>query len=130
MKTIRHILTAIIFAIAAVAANAGALTERFALRFTNSTTFECIGEHLGFIGSGTINADFAPINPVGAAPYFTLRALGFPPEMFTVLFAVARTVGWVSQWREMMEEPANRIGRPRQLYNGAAKREYVPIEKR
>ena len=57
--------------------NAGALTERFALRFTNSTTFECIGEHLGFIGSGTINADFAPINPVGAAPYFTLRALGW-----------------------------------------------------
>lgn len=57
--------------------NAGALTERFALRFTNSTTFECIGEHVGFIGSGTINADFAPINPVGAAPYFTLRALGW-----------------------------------------------------
>lgn len=57
--------------------NAGALTERFALRFTNSTTFECIGEHVGFIGSGTINADFAPLNPVGNAPYFTLRALGW-----------------------------------------------------
>lgn len=57
--------------------NAGALTERFALRFTNSTTYECIGEHVGFIGSGNINTDFAPINPVGAAPYFTLRALGW-----------------------------------------------------
>ena len=57
--------------------NAGALTERFALRFTNSTTFECIGEHVGFIGTGSINADFAPINPVGNAPYFTLRALGW-----------------------------------------------------
>ena len=57
--------------------NAGALTERFALRFTNSTTFECIGEHVGFIGTGSINTDFAPINPVGAAPYFTLRALGW-----------------------------------------------------
>ncbi|MBS0505807.1 MAG: hypothetical protein JSR53_00330 [Proteobacteria bacterium] len=57
--------------------NAGALTEKFALRFTNSTTFECIGEHVGFIGTGNINTDFAPINPVGAAPYFTLRALGW-----------------------------------------------------
>lgn len=57
--------------------NAGALTERFALRFTNSTTFECIGEHVGFIGMGNINTDFAPVNPVGNAPYFTLRALGW-----------------------------------------------------
>lgn len=59
-----------------------------------------------------------------------LKAMGFPVSMFTVLFAVARTVGWVSQWKEMMEEPANRIGRPRQLYNGAAQRDYVPIDKR
>jgi citrate synthase len=59
-----------------------------------------------------------------------LKAMGFPVSMFTVLFAVARTVGWVSQWKEMMEEPANRIGRPRQLYNGAAKRDYVPLDKR
>ena len=57
--------------------NAGALTERFALRFTNTNTFECIGEHVGFIGTGSINTDFAPTNPVGAAPYFTLRALGW-----------------------------------------------------
>ena len=57
--------------------NAGALTERFALRFTSSTAFECIGEHVGFIGTGNINTDFAPVNPVGNAPYFTLRALGW-----------------------------------------------------
>ncbi len=57
--------------------NAGALTERFALRFTSSTAFECIGEHVGFIGTGSINADFSPINPVGNAPYFTLRAIGW-----------------------------------------------------
>lgn len=57
--------------------NAGALTERFALRFTNSTTFECIGEHVGFIGTGNINTDFAPVNSVGNAPYFTIRALGW-----------------------------------------------------
>lgn len=59
-----------------------------------------------------------------------LKAMGFPVSMFTVLFAVARTVGWVSQWKEMMEEPANRIGRPRQLYTGAAPRDYVMIDKR
>lgn len=57
--------------------NAGALTERFALRFTSSTAFECIGEHVGFIGTGSINTDFAPVNPVGNAPYFTLRAIGW-----------------------------------------------------
>lgn len=59
-----------------------------------------------------------------------LKAMGFPTEMFTVLFAVARTVGWVSQWKEMIEEPSLRIGRPRQLYTGPAARKYVPIEKR
>ena len=59
-----------------------------------------------------------------------LKAMGFPVEMFTVLFAVSRTVGWVSQWKEMMEEPSLRIGRPRQLYTGAASRAYVPIKKR
>ncbi len=57
--------------------NAGALTERFALRFTSSTAFQCIGEHLGVIGTGTINADFSPVNPVSGQPYFTLRALGW-----------------------------------------------------
>ncbi len=49
-----------------------------------------------------------------------LRALGFPMSMFTVLFAVARTVGWIAQWKEMIEDPEQKIGRPRQLYVGAA----------
>jgi citrate synthase len=60
----------------------------------------------------------------------TLRALGFPPEMFTVLFAVARTVGWIAQWKEMIEDPSQKIGRPRQIYTGAAHRDYQPIDKR
>lgn len=59
-----------------------------------------------------------------------LSAMGFPTEMFTVLFAVSRTVGWISQWKEMMEESSLRIGRPRQLYTGAGPRKYVPISKR
>ena len=54
----------------------------------------------------------------------TLRAIGFPVEMFTVLFAVARTVGWIAQWREMIEDPEQRIGRPRQLYVGPSRREF------
>ena len=54
----------------------------------------------------------------------TLRAMGFPVDMFTVLFAVARTVGWVAQWKEMIEDPEQRIGRPRQLYIGPAKRDF------
>ncbi len=60
----------------------------------------------------------------------TLRALGFPAEMFTVLFALARTVGWIAQWKEMVEDPSQRIGRPRQLYTGATVRDYVDISKR
>ncbi|HEY7083588.1 MAG TPA: citrate synthase [Hyphomicrobiaceae bacterium] len=60
----------------------------------------------------------------------TLRAMGFPLSMFTVLFAVARTVGWVAQWKEMIEDPEQKIGRPRQLYIGATERPYVPVEKR
>jgi citrate synthase len=59
-----------------------------------------------------------------------LRALGFPMSMFTVLFAVARTVGWIAQWKEMIEDPEQRIGRPRQLYTGAPRRDYVPMSKR
>lgn len=59
-----------------------------------------------------------------------LKAMGFPVSMFTVLFAVSRTVGWISQWKEMIEEPDLRIGRPRQLYTGAAARPYVDIKKR
>ena len=60
----------------------------------------------------------------------TLKALGFPTDMFTVLFAIARTVGWIAQWKEMIEDPSQRIGRPRQLYTGATKRAYIPIEAR
>jgi len=60
----------------------------------------------------------------------TLKALGFPTEMFTVLFAIARTVGWIAQWKEMIEDPSQRIGRPRQLYTGATERNYVPINQR
>jgi len=60
----------------------------------------------------------------------TLRAMGFPLSMFTVLFAVARTVGWVDQWKEMIEDPEQKIGRPRQLYIGATERPYIPVEKR
>jgi citrate synthase len=60
----------------------------------------------------------------------TLKAIGFPTSMFTVLFAVARTVGWISQWSEMIQEPNYKISRPRQLYDGSPKREYVPISKR
>ena len=53
-----------------------------------------------------------------------LKAMGIPTHMFTVLFAVARTIGWVSQWKEMIEDPAQRIGRPRQIYTGPAQRDY------
>ena len=60
----------------------------------------------------------------------TLKALGFPVAMFTVLFAVARTAGWISQWKEMIEDPGQRIGRPRQLYTGHGTRDYNPISER
>jgi citrate synthase len=56
--------------------------------------------------------------------------MGFPVSMFTVLFAVARTVGWIAQWKEMMEDPEQKIGRPRQLYIGEAKRDVKPIADR
>jgi citrate synthase len=60
----------------------------------------------------------------------TLKAMGFPVSMFTVLFAVARTVGWIAQWKEMIEDPSQKIGRPRQLYTGATTRDYIPISRR
>jgi citrate synthase len=60
----------------------------------------------------------------------TLRALGFPTSMFTVLFALARTVGWIAQWQEMIEDPDQKIGRPRQLYTGQKRRSYTPVEDR
>ena len=59
-----------------------------------------------------------------------LSAMGFPTSMFTALFALARTVGWVAQWNEMISEPGQRIGRPRQLYVGEPRREYVPVSDR
>jgi citrate synthase len=60
----------------------------------------------------------------------TLKALGFPTSMFTVLFALARTVGWIAQWAEMIQDPAQKIGRPRQIYTGPTQRDYVPITAR
>jgi citrate synthase len=60
----------------------------------------------------------------------TLKALGFPNEMFTVLYAIARTAGWIAHWKEMIDDPAQRIRRPRQLYTGATERTYVPTEAR
>jgi citrate synthase len=59
-----------------------------------------------------------------------LSAIGFPTTMFTVLFALARTVGWVAQWNEMISDPAQVIGRPRQLYTGPTERPYVPLDQR
>jgi len=59
-----------------------------------------------------------------------LNAIGFPTEMFTALFALARTVGWVAQWNEMISDPEQKIGRPRQLYVGATQRDYTPVAKR
>ena len=59
-----------------------------------------------------------------------LSAIGFPTSMFTALFALARTVGWVAQWNEMISDPDQKIGRPRQLYTGPTQRDYVPVDKR
>ena len=60
----------------------------------------------------------------------TLKAMGFPTTMFTVLFALARTAGWIAQWKEMIEDPEQRIGRPRQLYKGEVERSYSPLDRR
>src|SRR5476651_2783500 len=60
----------------------------------------------------------------------TLKALGFPTSMFTALFALARTVGWIAQWKEMLDDPHQKIGRPRQVYTGPTARDYVPMAKR
>ncbi|OJU58903.1 MAG: citrate (Si)-synthase [Altererythrobacter sp. 66-12] len=59
-----------------------------------------------------------------------LSAIGFPTTMFTALFALARTVGWVAQWNEMISDPGQKIGRPRQLYTGPTQRDYVPLDQR
>ena len=59
-----------------------------------------------------------------------LRAMGIPVNMFTAIFALARTVGWAAQWNEMMTDPETKIGRPRQLYKGSKRRDFVPIDDR
>ena len=59
-----------------------------------------------------------------------LKAIGFPTSMFTVLFAIGRTVGWISQWKEMIEDPIQKIGRPRQLYKGKKTRKYIAVDTR
>ena len=59
-----------------------------------------------------------------------LDAIGFPTSMFTAIFALSRTVGWIAQWKEMIADPQKKIGRPRQLYNGAPTRDYEPITSR
>ncbi len=59
-----------------------------------------------------------------------LEAMGFPTSMFTPIFALSRTVGWISQWKEMIADPQNKIGRPRQLYIGSPRRDYKPVEQR
>ena len=58
------------------------------------------------------------------------EALGFPSDFFTVLFAIPRTVGWAAQWEEMVLDPEQKIARPRQIYTGFKRRDYVPFEKR
>ena len=58
------------------------------------------------------------------------QAMGFPVDMFPVLFAIPRTVGWLAQWQEMLEDKDQRIARPRQVFTGYDKREYVPVNKR
>jgi citrate synthase len=58
------------------------------------------------------------------------RAMGFPTKMFPVLFAIGRLPGWIAHWKEMIESPKTKIGRPRQIYIGAPERKYVPIEER
>jgi citrate synthase len=58
------------------------------------------------------------------------RALGFPTDMFTVLFAIGRLPGWIAHWKEMVEDNTTKIGRPRQIYTGPTARDYIPIENR
>ncbi|MCB1884446.1 MAG: citrate (Si)-synthase, partial [Geminicoccaceae bacterium] len=59
-----------------------------------------------------------------------LEAMGIPTTMFTAIFALARTVGWIAQWNEMIEDPEQKIGRPRQLYVGERQRPFVPMDER
>jgi citrate synthase (EC 2.3.3.1) len=59
-----------------------------------------------------------------------LKAIGIPTSMFTVIFAMSRTIGWIAHWNEMHTDPHKRIGRPRQLYSGYTQREFTPMDKR
>ncbi|MGS0725871.1 citrate/2-methylcitrate synthase, partial [Shewanella sp. 0m-11] len=59
-----------------------------------------------------------------------MKAIGIPTSMFTVLFALARTVGWIAHWKEMLDQPGHKISRPRQLYTGDAKRDFIDLDKR
>ena len=68
--------------------------------------------------------------PISTSIPLNAQGEGIPNDKFTVLFAVARTVGWIAQWKEMIEDPNQKIGRPRQLYTGATRRDYVPISMR
>ena len=80
-----------------------------------------------------VRAALADHGDSGVTPRHTLFdaiALGIPVEMFTVMFAIARTAGWVSHWLEQQEDPENRIGRPRQIYTGAGSRDYVDMGQR
>ena len=58
------------------------------------------------------------------------EAMSIPPDMFTVMFAIPRTAGWLAQWKEMIEDPETKIARPRQIYTGAREADYVPLDKR
>jgi citrate synthase len=58
------------------------------------------------------------------------KALGIPVSMFTAIFALARTVGWIAQWNELISDPDQKIGRPRQLFTGDVRRDFVPLDKR
>ena len=113
-------------------------------KIMQQTCHEVLGE-LGFKGDPLLDMAVALEKVALHDPYFVerklypnvdfysgiiLKAMGFPTSMFTVLFAVARTVGWISQWKEMIEDPTQRIGRPRQIYTGAVQRDYVPVAQR
>ena len=86
------------------------------------------------IGPGIFNKNRAKPRDLCANVDFysaiTLRALGFPTEMITVLYAIARTAGWIAHWKEMIDDTSQRIGRPRQLYTGPTERTYVSMEAR
>jgi citrate synthase len=88
----------------------------------------CFSYDPGFTSTASCESKIIPHLDFYSA--ITLKALGFPTEMFTVVYAIARTAGWIAHWKEMIEDPSQRIGRPRQLYTGATELTYVPVELR